>query len=566
MNAMNNMMIRAKIPLAFGVVLVLVVLLGLLAVDRIGAVNDQAEIVRDNWLPSTGVNGKLLNAVNTARLGEARYLLSAFVETPAETTKLQAELEQAKAAVAAQRSDYQPMIVRGSLDEQLIAQFDDAWATHTQQVDQIVALVNAKNLKGAVALANGAARTSGQAALKAINDDLDFNVSEGKKAADLGAAVYQETRLVVIVALVAAAALSVAFGWLLVMAVSTPIDRMTAAMKRLAGRDLAVDIPGRDRRDEIGAMAVAVQVFKESMIDGERLAAAAREEQSKKERRAARIEELNRDFDASARAALDMLASAATELQATASSMSENAELAAARAYAVAAASEEASTNVATVAAATEELTASIEEISRQVVQSTTVAGEAVTEAGQTQVAMQELSNAAQRIGDVVKLINDIASQTNLLALNATIEAARAGDAGKGFAVVASEVKSLATQTARATEDIASQISAMQSKTDAAVSAILRINAIIGRINEISASIAAAVEEQSVATQEISRNVQEAAKGTTEVSVNVGGLNQIVEHTGASASQVRLAAGELGRQSETLRADVGSYLAGISAA
>ena len=427
-------------------------------------------------------------------------------------------------------------------------------------------LAKAHDAKGATALFNGASRESFDRAIKALNDDADFNVLEGKKAADRGAAIYDSTKWVVILALIFAAALCAILGGWLVASVSTPIQRMTDAMKRLAGHDLSTEITGLGRKDEIGAMATAVQVFKDSMVKAEHLAEAQQLDHAQKQLRATRIEAINATFDQQASEALNFLASAATELRATAGGMSDNADLASKQAGAVAAASEEASSNVQTVAAATEQLSSSIQEIARQVVQSSTIAGQAVQEAAATGGTMQTLSEAAQKIGEVVRLINDIAGQTNLLALNATIEAARAGEAGKGFAVVASEVKNLATQTARATEDISAQVAAMQSSTGNAVAAIERIDATIGRMNEISTSIAAAMEQQGAATQEIARNVQEAARGTTEVSSNITGLNQSVEETGAASVQVLTAADELGQQAEQLRARVGTFLADIRSA
>jgi len=255
-----------------------------------------------------------------------------------------------------------------------------------------------------------------------------------------------------------------------------------------------------------------------------------------------------------------IVASASTELQNTAQAMSATAEQTNVQAGAVAAASEEASTNVQTVAAAAEELSSSLEEVGRQVVESSSIAKSAVEEAAKTNTSVEGLSEAAQKIGEVVELINDIASQTNLLALNATIEAARAGEAGKGFAVVANEVKSLANQTAKATEEISAQISSMQSATNEAVGAIKGIGQTIGNINDIASTIASAVEEQTAATQEIARNVQQASAGTAEVSSNITGVTQAATETGSSAEEVLNAAKELSTQAEQLRSDIEDFM------
>ena len=564
MDMLNNLAIRVKIPLGFAMVLVIVLVLGLVSISRLGAVNDSAEDVRNNWLPSTGQMSKLLTSIYSYRLREARYLLVAA--DGGDLDKAAADIAAGTDRIAKVRAAYQALVVPGTEDERLLKQFDQEWAVYGPLTTKMLALAKSHDAKGATAFFNADSRESFDRAIKALNDDADFNVQEGKKAADRGAGIYGSTKWIVVLAMIFAAILCAILGWWLVSGVSTPIQRITDAMKRLAGHDLSTDIVGLGRKDEIGAMASAVQIFKDSMITADRLAEEQRHEQEAKERRAARIEAINAEFDKSASEALNYLASAATELRATAGGMSNNADLASKQAGAVAAASEEASTNVQTVAAATEELSSSIQEISRQVVQSSTIAGQAVQEAAQTGGTMRTLSEAAQKIGEVVRLINDIAGQTNLLALNATIEAARAGEAGKGFAVVASEVKNLATQTARATEDISAQVAAMQSSTGAAVAAIERIDATIGRKNEISTSIAAAMEQQGAATQEIARNVQEAARGTTEASSNISGLNQIVEETGAASVEVLSASDELGQQAEQLRARVGTFLSDIRSA
>jgi methyl-accepting chemotaxis protein len=365
---------------------------------------------------------------------------------------------------------------------------------------------------------------------------------------------------------VASLVVAIGMGWLLTAGIAGPITRMTEVMKRLAAGDKSVEIAGVGRKDEIGAMADAVQVFKDTAIAADRLAAEQAEAQAVRERRAQKLEELTRTFEAKVGNLVQSLSSAATEMEATAQSMSSTAEQTNHQAMTVAGASEQASSNVQTVATATEELASSVQEIGRQVTQSSKIAEKAVEEAQRTDATVQTLASGAQRIGEVVGLINDIASQTNLLALNATIEAARAGDAGKGFAVVASEVKSLANQTAKATDEIAGQITQIQEATKGAVVAIQSISTTISEINQIAATIASAVEEQTSATQEIARNVQQAAKGTQEVSGNIVGVKQAAADTGAAASQVLGSAGALSRHSHELSQEVNSFLAAVKAA
>jgi methyl-accepting chemotaxis protein len=362
--------------------------------------------------------------------------------------------------------------------------------------------------------------------------------------------------------LVIAMLLALALG----RSVARPLTAMTGTMARLAGGDTAVAIAGSERSDELGAMAKAVDVFRQNMIQANRLTAEKDAEQAQKARRQVSIEQYIASFEGAVRTSLEGLSAATTQMRATSQGMSATAQATSEQATTVAGAAEEASINVQAVAASTEELSSSVAEIGRQVSQSARIAGQAVDEAGRTNTTVEGLSVAAQKIGEVVKLISAIANQTNLLALNATIEAARAGDAGKGFAVVASEVKSLANQTAKATDEIAAQVAAMQSATTEAVQAIRSIGGTIGSINEIAATIATAVEQQGAATQEIARNVQEAARGTGQVSSTIASVNQAAAESGAAASQVLGSAAELGTWGETLRADVDGFLAKICAA
>jgi methyl-accepting chemotaxis protein len=341
---------------------------------------------------------------------------------------------------------------------------------------------------------------------------------------------------------------------------SRPIVAMGEVMSSLAARDYGVVVQGAERRDEIGVMASALQVFKDGMISAEAAASEQEAERQERERRARRIESMTREFDSSVSKILAAVAAAGTEMHETASAMSATAEQTTRQASIVASAAEEASANVQTVASASEQLASSIQEISRQVNQSAQVAANAADQSAQTNDLMLGLSQSAQRIGEVVSLINNIASQTNLLALNATIEAARAGEAGKGFAVVANEVKTLANQTGKATDEIAQQIAAVQAATEEAVGAIQNIGRTISEINEISAAIASAVEQQGAATQEISRNVLQAADGTREVTQNIGGVSDAATETGHSAHSVLTAATGLARESGTLRQIVDGFL------
>lgn len=346
-----------------------------------------------------------------------------------------------------------------------------------------------------------------------------------------------------------------------------PINGMTNVMRKLAAGDLDAEVPARDRHDEVGAMAQSVQVFKENMAEaaGLRREQDGLKHQSEAEKKAL-MEKMADEFERAISVSLDTLGRSAAGLRTMSESMSTVANTASQRSATVATAAEQATSNVQTVAAATEELSSSVAEIGRQATQSSAIAGQAVSEASRTNVTVQGLSSAAVKIGDVVKLISDIASQTNLLALNATIEAARAGEAGRGFAVVANEVKSLASQTAKATDEISSQVAAMQGATSEAVQAIEKIGGTISSIHGIATSIASAVEEQGAATREIARNVQQAAEGNGQVSHNIVGVNQAAAEAGLAADQVLQSADELRRQSAKLRVDVDQFLQRIRAA
>jgi len=394
---------------------------------------------------------------------------------------------------------------------------------------------------------------------------LEFKTDQDVLGDDASAAM-QRGLMTMVVASGAALVLGVVFAWTIGTGIARPIGAITRAMTALAGGDKSVEIPGQAQKDEVGDMAKAVLVFKESMIQADDLAAREQASAKRREDRSRRIEGMTSSFDSEVSDLLRALSVSATEMETTATSMSEIADDTNVRATTVATAAEQASVNVQTVATATEELSGSIREISRQVSQSAEIAQRAVDEATRTDHQVQELASAAQKIGEVINLISDIAEQTNLLALNATIEAARAGEAGKGFAVVASEVKNLANQTAKATGEIGQQIEAIQSETLGAVTAIQSIATTIKSMNEITSAIAAAVEEQGAATSEIARNVEQAATGTHDVTENIIQVTTSAGQTGSAATQVKSVAGDLNQKADRLKAQVEKFLTDVRAA
>jgi len=356
--------------------------------------------------------------------------------------------------------------------------------------------------------------------------------------------------------------LVLAFGlaWVVSRSINQPLEKVLLSVQKLERGETSVEVEGVGRSDEIGPLAAALDRWRHSLIEAvhqrekEQIRVAQREERTR------RLENLTGEFEGHATAVVAHVASASTEMNATAQSMASVAEQTSRQAKAASSAADNASANVQTVASAAEQLAAAISEIGRQVGHAATISNAGVEKAHKTNEIVKSLATAAQQIGEVIKLINDIASQTNLLALNATIEAARAGEAGKGFAVVANEVKSLANQTGKATEEIAGQINAVRAATHDAVAAIEEISHTIAEISGVSAAISSAVEEQQAATREIARNVEEAAVGTSEVASNLAGVTEAAAEAGRAASQVLSESLQLSKTSEELSSQVGSFL------
>jgi methyl-accepting chemotaxis protein len=524
------------------------------------------------------VGGPLYTKIKTGNdlvadiLPPPEYVIEAYLETtlalrdPASLTAHRERLVQLRKDYDERhdywlKSDYDPKIKSIFTDKshREVVRF---WAA----VDRVVSALDKRDAAGAekaytdVTSAYAAHRTLIDEIVKLTNDDNSATEAEATRRVALFTLILWVVSCLVVL-VVGAGVLGVAFG------VIRPIARMTGVMKRLAGGEMDGDIPALNRKDEVGAMAAAVQVFKDNAhrmkeMETERVALMQAAETERK----IAMRRVAEGFEQAVGKIVRSVSSASNDMKGATASLTKTAETTQELAATVSMASEQSSSSAQSAAAASEQMASSISEIGRQVQESHKIAHAAVEQAEQTNARISELSESANRIGEVVRMITAVAEQTNLLALNATIEAARAGDAGRGFAVVASEVKALSGQTAKATEEITAQITQMQAATGQSVTAIKEIGRTIGQISEISSSISAAVEQQGATTQVIARNVQHAAEGATEVASGIADVHRGAVDTGAAADQVRGLAMSLRSESEQLSAEVEKFLLTVRAA
>jgi methyl-accepting chemotaxis protein len=487
------------------------------------------------------------SAVLLVRVANWRFLAT---DDPKGPGIFSANLQKAKDALSALESAHPDATIAG-LTSPVRMQMDDYTSHFTKVADNILA-INGLYEDGILPLFRDMS--------KLVSSARDSLLADNEAATTGAEATIDHVVMMQIIAAALSAMAGIFLAYLMGRGIVKPITAMTAAMGRLASGDTGADIPARERADEVGEMARSVEIFKTNMIETARMRADQEAEHRRQTERSEKIAGSVRRFEDIIANVVTSVSSSASELETTAQSMAATSEETTRQATTVAAVSEQATRNVQTVASAAEELAASIREISQQVTQASAMIKTSVAQAQQSSEQVRGLTAAADKIGDVVGIISNIAGQTNLLALNATIEAARAGDAGKGFAVVASEVKTLASQTAKATEEIAAQIKSIQDATQSSARLIHGITETISEVNEVAASIASAVEQQGAATQEISRNVIQAARGTESVAGSIAGVGDAAQRTGSAAAKVLNAASGLSKNGEALRVQVAGFL------
>ncbi len=565
MNFWRDLSMKTKILTAFGSLVLAVLGLGLLAIVQMSHMAGKAADVRDNWLPSATKIGVLHANVNLYRLAEANSMLAISTNTNAEA--VDDTMSAAAAAVDKAYTGYKPLIVPNSDDARLMAEFAKQWPIFRQSALDTLDIARSGNMTGAMNAFNNGDESSRIALSEVLRKDIEFNESEGARTADAEEAIYRFSRIIVFAGLGLGVAIGAAMSVALVFGLVAPLQRATGAVERLASGDLNVSVDGGERRDEVGALGRALDIFKSNMRKARELEADSASARAGQEtQRRAMAEKLAGQFERSVHAIVAGVSRSAEEFQATARMMSDTAVETAAQAKTVADASETSSGNIGSVASATEQLSYSVKEISEQVRQSQLIAGESASQAEKTDLQMRELAHAAEKIGGIVSLIADIAGQTNMLALNATIEAARAGEAGRGFAVVAQEVKSLAEQTGKATAEISAQIGDIQATTARAAENISSIVRTTEKVNGIAQAIAASVGQQGDATREIARNIHNASQGAQQVTENISGVLEAAQSASSASSQILASAGDLAQQAGRLRVEVEGFLNSVRAA
>ncbi len=556
--AMAGPSIRVKIACSGAIVLLATLGLGLFSMQRLAQVSATSADMANNWLPSVDALGDVAMRYEQLRSRQAQLLLAERDGIQKQLVNISSSTAGLQAALAKYR-----LLIKPGDEPRLAAAITADWAIYSEFSSKLVSRFELGDREGARKILMIDSLDAMTAIRGAIQADRDFHQRGGARVAAGATALGASARLWIIAAILLSSLVCCLSVFTMIRSISYPITALTRAMLGLADREMETAIPCVGRADEIGSMAGAVQVFKDNMIIVARRVLEQEAEQKLKGLRAIRLEGLVTGFEGKVGDMVSVLGSASAKMETAARTMAATADHTNQQASVVASAAEVAGVGVQTVAAAAEQLTASITEISRQVTQSAKISEKAVADVRRTDVIVGTLANSAHKIGDVVGLITNIATQTNLLALNATIEAARAGESGKGFAVVASEVKSLAQQTTAATEEIRTQIGHVQSATAEAVHAIQGVAVVVEELGVIATRIAAAVEEQGAATAEIARNVQQTAASTQTVTANISEVSHAAGETGRAAGEVLDAAGDLAKQAEGLTGEVGRFVSAV---